>query len=221
MFLWKYTKKILPTRSFLAIRIQESLPNINCASCGLMVETQEHVFWHCYVAKQVWNDVFDWWGIGRKMHNQTIANIWNWQHLFQKQDQKLGWNIEIASCLWTLGVSRNQLVFNNKRSYLTEIKYLIKWRALKWCEAAGICKKSMSSIWFICPQNFISKTTIALNRLLFSNNRYIYIFVDGAFMRESFNTRKACIGGIFKDIEEKKLGIFMGTQVPLVHSMLS
>lgn len=127
----------------------------------------------------------------------------------------------MASCLWTLWLCRNHLVFNNKRTKVDENIYLVKWRALKWCEATNICKESSNcAILFHYPQNSLSSNYESMHRSLLDDpSKDIFIFIDGAFVRDSFNSRKVGIGGFFKDKEEKKLDCFMEPHWHLVRSM--
>ncbi|GJS51353.1 RNA-directed DNA polymerase, eukaryota, reverse transcriptase zinc-binding domain protein [Tanacetum coccineum] len=70
IFTWRTSHKRLPTRSNLDSRGID-LHSIRCSICDEAIESEEHLFVKCDVAKDTWKGVIDWWQI----NNITIATL--------------------------------------------------------------------------------------------------------------------------------------------------
>lgn len=121
-----------------------------------------------------------------------------------------GWKICIASCLWSLWLSRNLLSFEGVRTSKEELSFLIKHRAFKWSAAVRLIEDNMNPIWEINPISVIVNHNGRVMRSLWSQNYDLIGFTDGAFSRESFNKCKARIGGYLKDKDDNIVFIFSG-----------
>lgn len=210
IFLWKYQNNIIPTKVLLAKRM--ALPNSDtkCVWCKYVDESQEHLFWHCSFIKKIWLDIISWWGIKESGHQISLSNIWNGQHLFKKSICKMGWNITLAATLWSIWLARNRLIFEKVSVQHEELIYLIKYRVFHWCEAIDICKGPISSGWLIDPKVLLLADNRAKMKSLLNSEFDLIGFIDGAFYKDSFISKKAGLGGFFKNNKGDLVYIFSG-----------
>ncbi|GJV11628.1 RNA-directed DNA polymerase, eukaryota [Tanacetum coccineum] len=70
IFIWRTTNKRLPTIANLDYRGID-LDSVRCPMCDDAIETEDHIFVSCPIAKDTWKCIVDWWNIP----NITIANL--------------------------------------------------------------------------------------------------------------------------------------------------
>ncbi|GKB81170.1 RNA-directed DNA polymerase, eukaryota, partial [Tanacetum coccineum] len=59
IFMWHLKLDTLPHRPNLSLRGIE-IPEISCPSCNALVESNQHVFFKCEIAKYIWRAVRIW-----------------------------------------------------------------------------------------------------------------------------------------------------------------
>lgn len=205
-----FQNNIIPTKVLLAKRM--NLPNFDtkCVWCKLMDESQEHLFWHCPMVKKIWREIRGWWGITNNSQQFSLSNLWSWQRLFKKSVSRMGWNISLAATLWSIWLARNQAIFENCVIKYEDLVYLIKYRVFHWCEAVGMCRGTINSCWLIDPECILLNDLKAKMTTLLNVDFDLVGFVDGAFFRDSFETKKAGIWGFFKNKQGEIVYIFSG-----------
>ncbi|GJT71752.1 reverse transcriptase domain, reverse transcriptase zinc-binding domain protein [Tanacetum coccineum] len=70
IFIWRTTNKRLPARVNLDYRGID-LDSVCCPMCDDAIETEDHIFVSCPIAKDTWKCIADWWNIP----SITIANL--------------------------------------------------------------------------------------------------------------------------------------------------
>lgn len=186
------------------------ITNSHCEWCKQMEETQDHMFWYCPWVKKVWLEIFKWWGLENKCHGFLISNIWSWQSVFGRSVLKVCWNISIAATLWSLWLTRNQIIFEKKSTNLEDLIYLIKFRVLKWSAAAGLCDDSLSPAWLLSPECTIRLKYRANLNCLLHGDFDLFCFADGAFFSNPDGSANAGVGGFIKNKDGEVLYIFSG-----------
>ncbi|KAK1362063.1 hypothetical protein POM88_046537 [Heracleum sosnowskyi] len=144
IFFWKFGNGKLPTKYLLQKRIQNLSVNLWCPFCQSSWETHVHLLWNCPRIRIMWAHIFDWWGLTSSFYKMRIENIWEWHKLFSNSILQECWKTALSASLWSFWLCRNQLVFENISIRDSDLLFLIKLRALKWCEAFNICKNRES-----------------------------------------------------------------------------
>ncbi|KAD5962096.1 hypothetical protein E3N88_13569 [Mikania micrantha] len=130
-FGWRVGLDKIPTRVALAKR-NVWISSTVCDSCGLELETVDHLFLHCNVANQVWELVKSWCKISGNM-GATIKEVLQFSNNLkgEKKYKKLVHSIILVtiSILWK---ARNDRIFSK-----------IKWSTEKIMEEIKLC----SFIW--------------------------------------------------------------------------
>ena len=54
VFMWKIVHSIIPTRYQLQVKGIQGIHHTGCVVCGIQVETIKHVFFYCYLSKEIW-----------------------------------------------------------------------------------------------------------------------------------------------------------------------
>lgn len=139
IFIWKVEHGILPTAAFLHNRLWNSI-DPRCKICGICVENQQNLFWDCCLAKQVWDSMINWWSLDRRQANTLNTSFWQILNIFKGCKISAVWAQVICSVLWSLWLSRNNLIFNNKYYNSKEITDLLIFRTFKWCLAVDWIK---------------------------------------------------------------------------------
>lgn len=85
LFLWKLENNIVPTKVFLMNRLKVMNSNVFCGRCRQSIETQDHIFWHCTVARKAWQSTFRWWGFNVDFSTLNFIEVWSWIFWFRSQ----------------------------------------------------------------------------------------------------------------------------------------
>lgn len=198
-FLWKVSRKILPTRSFLRSRI-DGLDTV-CPWCSAHEETLDHLFRACPLANEVWTFIGSWWGwnhIFSRISSFCLYSILNVQR--QKFIAKV-WHLVVAASLWTIWLVRNELIFNASRPSIANIKKLILVRVSKWGLASKLMTWGDDPMWRVNPVGtlHIHQNLVSDNFWKFKKEFYGAICaVDAAWLPCSWSSCKAGIGGTIK-----------------------
>ena len=97
-FAWRASRNILPTKVNLCSR--GVLDDPTCDACGLIAETNRHLFWDCRHAREVWTTIgipFDSMGVHYRDFIDLIWYLISRQHMGQDVLELI---ITIAWCMW-------------------------------------------------------------------------------------------------------------------------
>ena len=115
VFLWLLSHNKLMTKDNLAKRGIEKAPE--CVYC-YEKESITHLFFECVVAKQIWVEISEFFGVELGSNYLLIARFW-------PADKKhIALNSVCACVLWAMWKNRNSHVFNN--AIWTDVKQI--WR---------------------------------------------------------------------------------------------
>ena len=123
---WRIAKGRLSTKISLDLRGID-LHSVRCPFCDDDLETEEHLFIHCRIAKQVWLDFLRWWNLSNANFS-TINELFSLTDHVHLTPNLIGcFNAVIHTTLWFLWRIRNELVFAskspNKDLILNDIKH--------------------------------------------------------------------------------------------------
>ncbi|CAN1800986.1 Putative ribonuclease H protein At1g65750 [Linum perenne] len=116
-FLWKLTRRVLPTRTALKYRRRMAVP-ANCGLCDRFEEEEEHLFVTCDVAMDCWRSAELGEEIRQLWEEEGSLERWVWRVLNTWEDGKIS---KWAAVLWALWRERNQRVWNSESSVSTRI----------------------------------------------------------------------------------------------------
>lgn len=209
-FIWKIERSVLPTADFLTRRLGNSM-SPNCKWCNMNVENQDHLLWNCSLARGVWNLVADWWSLNVSQKLKIRSSIWESVNMFFSSKVRNGWIISLAAGLWSIWLSRNKLIFNNKKDNIEVVVYLIKIRAFKWLLASKSIKDELETLWMVNPVGVLLLFNSSLRKEEFIWwNTDLIGYTDGSW--KSLRSGAVCggMGGFLKDREDNLLFIFSG-----------
>lgn len=86
----------------------------SCPFCNLEEETPNHLLLLCNVARKVWNEVMVWWNLIWVIPANVKTLFLFWDSFNFKNLEKACWEATFYAALWTIWLSRNDTVFNNK-----------------------------------------------------------------------------------------------------------
>lgn len=133
-FLWKYHHRVIPTRGFLAIRIPNSGISDACGWCGMVSESVDHLFFECEVASWTWSFISQWWQIKITLKNQIEFTDGPFSR-FRGSPLKKVWKLILSVEIWTIWLSRNENLFQNKRISKYDLHKILIVRSFQWCLA--------------------------------------------------------------------------------------
>lgn len=211
IFLWKFEHQILPTQCLLSSRIIRPNFTVTCKWCGLQDESFGHLFFQCELAKWSWELLStwcDWPGINASNHSL--------HYLFSNKPKDICskiWHVFIASVMWSIWLSRNELVFNNTRIKQVDFNALIKLRLFKWLEVLKEVNSNVATLWNVNPSGALQLCLMENKSNFWSclYKKYKLIYAsDGSRTRISPVVATAGIGGLIKDYKANTLYIFSG-----------
>nr|GEX16981.1 RNA-directed DNA polymerase, eukaryota, reverse transcriptase zinc-binding domain protein [Tanacetum cinerariifolium] len=151
MLAWKIKIDALPTISRRGIDIQ----SITCPVCDNGVESLDHLFFRCCLARQISQKIATWWNV--QQISQKIATWWNVQYV--KVDSYEEWLAWLASfrlvanlkrliegvfyvSWWSIWTYRNKFLFDDKAPLKESIFDNMVSNSFHWCSSR--CKTSFS-----------------------------------------------------------------------------
>ncbi|KAK1382287.1 hypothetical protein POM88_020022 [Heracleum sosnowskyi] len=154
--------------------------------------------------------------LNSRMRNALGNSICSWcnvsvedqKHLFwdselARKSWEASWNLSIASCLWTIWLCRNDLIFENIKLKTDLLSFIIRKRAWSWCVVAGIIPLNEEVCWNHSPEACSFSIAISRRKSLMLGHFDLYGFVDGAFKRSSFENCDAGLSGLIGPIGEE------------------
>ncbi|GKU89043.1 hypothetical protein SLEP1_g3234 [Rubroshorea leprosula] len=113
---------------------------------------------HKYVFGRVWNPnaptknrCFNWWGV------QTVlaSNIWdvfnNHEGIAVSKRMRIGWEMVWLALVWTIWLTRNEILFNNKMVDTNKIFDYVQVRSFLWLTNRGKVLRYGFSDWLLNP----------------------------------------------------------------------
>ena len=196
LFLWKIHLRIIPTRSFLAVRgiIHKDLAC--CPFCKCEEENDNHLFFGCSRSKKFWEAIFAWWQILLLyLQRESLSCLWNTADFFPTKSVKSAWRIVISASMWTLWLARNQVIFDNLIQSIENMKYIAQGHAMEWCQASNLMHNRSIFRLRASPIGAISESEGMLFKDLFLCGSNLIGFVDGSWKLKS-GSITADIGGL-------------------------
>ena len=135
IFLWKTRWGALPTKYFLHSRM--AAVNPNCLKCGNKEETLNHLFWGCEAAMWVWTFIAKWWSLEKNFRILDRFSIENLMFLQGTSVVSKIWHTIVAAAVWSIWLSRNDLVFQSKTTRHPILLHLVFTRISKWGEVSN------------------------------------------------------------------------------------
>ena len=124
VFLWLFSQNKIMTRDNLRAR---GIPKpLECEMCK-EIETVKHLFSECIVARELWQDFFEIFGV-QITDFESVASKWICNKSF------MHFNVVSSAILWTIWNNRNNLVFdkvtwiNMKQVWRLVLLYLRNWK---------------------------------------------------------------------------------------------
>lgn len=213
-FLWKLAWAILPTKSFLSVRLKNL--SALCPWCDSEVESVNHVFWECTPAIWAWDYVGQWWSLKPQLARVPKFSLHSLFSLIHKKHVSPIWRMVIAATLWTIWLTRNELIFQSKRTSRAAMKEIIFIRSSKWGLASNLMNFGDDPLWKVNPIGAINihHHTISMSFWDFKFQNYDYIcMVDGAKNVNAWGKLCCAVGGCIKNSSKQTLYCFSG-QVP-------
>ncbi|GKA37270.1 RNA-directed DNA polymerase, eukaryota [Tanacetum coccineum] len=149
---WRIFHKRLPTRCNLDRRGID-LNSTRCPACGEDIETEEHLFNSCRIAKHTWSKVLIWW----KINNVSISSLSDAINLAERVsipgNLKAYFDVVVQTTLWFLWRFRNEMCFSLKQPSKDLILNEIKLSSFNWisCMSRKACINWIT--WFDNPCN--------------------------------------------------------------------
>ena len=111
-----------------------------CCLCKEDGETIDHLFLHCKVARELWNSVFNLFGVAWVMPRKVVELLWCWQGSLGRHREI--WKATPHCLMWCLWRERNARTFEDCELNIVDLK-LVFYRSLyEWMRATGL---------FSCP----------------------------------------------------------------------
>ncbi|GJT27878.1 reverse transcriptase domain, reverse transcriptase zinc-binding domain protein [Tanacetum coccineum] len=110
---WRILNQRMPTRINLDYRGID-LNSVRCPICDEDVETEDHIFVHCNLARKIWKDVLLWW----KVDNINVLSLLEAINLLDKVSLPPPlfalFDAVVQATLWFLWRYRNEFAFSPK-----------------------------------------------------------------------------------------------------------
>ncbi|GJT19944.1 RNA-directed DNA polymerase, eukaryota, reverse transcriptase zinc-binding domain protein [Tanacetum coccineum] len=136
-----YITSMSPPASYVATRWNRVVPLkvkgvdldfVSCPLCDDGIETEDHIFVHCKVAKELWLDVLKWWRIPNVSFPflQDLVHLADHTPLGEKFTKFL--NVVVKTTIWSIWRYRNNVIFSAKKPSKDLIFNDIKMYSFNW-----------------------------------------------------------------------------------------
>ncbi|XP_039123503.1 uncharacterized protein LOC120260129 [Dioscorea cayenensis subsp. rotundata] len=135
IFNWLAWKDRILTLEKLASRGCNRLPMATCVLCHAAIESVDHLFLHCSLARQVW------WYFGRLLNllgpPSALHLIWDrWRSSVRPDCRDIG-DLVVKSIVWNIWLARNDYMFNATVVYAHALILKIDRMLLTWISTAA------------------------------------------------------------------------------------
>lgn len=133
IFVWMAVQNRVASKSLLARRnlLREGQSTL-CAACDILEETLGHILLHCNFAWSVWAVIMEWWQMQWVCPPSVAILVSVWLGNNFRNLEKHIWEATLYATLWTLWLTRNDRVFNNKVRSSEEVGDVIKTKVAMW-----------------------------------------------------------------------------------------
>jgi hypothetical protein len=119
-----------------------------CCLCKEDGETIDHLFLHCKVARELWNSVFNLFGVVWVMPRKVVELLWCWQGSLGRHREI--WKATPHCLMWCLWRERNARTFEDCELNIVDLK-LVFYRSLyEWMRATGLFSCSFIEFFDLC-----------------------------------------------------------------------
>lgn len=155
-----------------------------------------------------------WWNLDVRQVGYLEPPFWNSFKIFKGNKINSVWTITVGAILWTLWLSRNDLLFNNKKDSTSTLEGLVKTRSFYWGVAAKFLRNELHDLWRVNPVGAIllSIKKEAEEGIIWWNTDAIG-YVDGSWKEELINGSRiirARMGGYLTDAHKMVKYMFFG-----------
>ncbi|XP_076902898.1 uncharacterized protein LOC143557791 [Bidens hawaiensis] len=153
-FIWKLLMDRIPTKITLSYR-GISMGDCMCALCGVTVETSQHLFVKCKVARLVWSNVHDWVKIPKLNYSDSVKEllVYPTQHTSNKEERLAIQSISAVTC-WMIWISRNEVIFEGAPFSVSKVVHDIKTASFLWAKHRSNRSSLDWEKW--CKFNFVN-----------------------------------------------------------------
>ncbi|XP_063941514.1 uncharacterized protein LOC135149664 [Daucus carota subsp. sativus] len=210
LFLWKVQMNILHTKGFLVSRNILDPLEAHCPICRKVVETTDHLFLECRLARAAWKYLFEWWQINPIPHHEcSFMSLWKQHKQFPSKKAKQVWKLSVSAALWCIWLVRNRTIFDNKETTETLLGSLIKHQAKEWCLAFNLIHIKAAEWWQCNPMGSLTFSERVQVKILKDSASDLSAFIDGSFKRKG-QTSISGIGGIIFNKKNEIIFSFSG-----------
>ena len=145
---WRVMNGRMATRSNLDRRGMD-LDSVRCPLCDNGIETEEHIFLHCKIAKDLWSDVFKWWRIPNVSFLSLHGLVHSADHTPLEGKFTRFFDAVVQTTIWSIWRYRNNVIFSSKKPSKDLIFNDIKTYSFNWIVSRGKKKifKSDKVVW--------------------------------------------------------------------------
>jgi hypothetical protein len=131
-FVWQLLHNRIPTKSNLVSRrIIVAGEDSRCVLCGVEIETADHLFLYCNVAKQVWFEIFTWLKVSFGLPH-SLFSIFNCLLCAGNPRANKGRLMICCAVVWSIWKFRNSVLFENENGAVSDLVEAIKVISWKW-----------------------------------------------------------------------------------------
>ncbi|XP_057788467.1 uncharacterized protein LOC131005480 [Salvia miltiorrhiza] len=84
-----------------------------CSLCRNALERIEHIFWECFFAKEVWSNLFSWFGVDIPLVHDVGSLIIQAMRFEASAQMTSLWRLGVVTLIWGLWSARNQAAFHD------------------------------------------------------------------------------------------------------------
>ncbi|GJQ96137.1 RNA-directed DNA polymerase, eukaryota, reverse transcriptase zinc-binding domain protein [Tanacetum coccineum] len=154
IFMWRLSLDRLPHRLNLSSRGMDIMA-ISCPSCNANVESANHIFFECNIAKDVWSLVNNWCEISLPLvtsfeEHQVWSSSWN-----VSKNKKYRYYVISASVLWWLWRFRNSVTFNSHPLRKSDLFDNVRSTSFSWLHNRDHMNLSWNA-WLMSPLSIVN-----------------------------------------------------------------
>ncbi|KAL4283563.1 hypothetical protein GQ457_16G029270 [Hibiscus cannabinus] len=225
-FYWLVVQNRIPVKVELVKRGVSSITELSCPLCGNKFETAAHLLFNCDISWLIWMQFAAFWGLSLVLPENPISFLYAWEGARHDVSSDSIWHLIPFVIIWSIWLTRNEIVFEKKKVDVSQILYVAKSRLAFWFKAKH-------------PESVLSREDIFTDPLLADKSKNmgksrsrlvswspppsgtLKLNVDGAVTRDG---GLGGVGGLLRNSEGKCLLSFsrhVGQVPPLLAEILA
>ncbi|XP_058776848.1 uncharacterized protein LOC131651198 [Vicia villosa] len=138
IFMWRMFISRLPTKDLLFLKgVNFISSNLLCEFCRCQLETPNHLFFLCFVSKDLWGNIYSWMGEDLPFTLEEVLDFGIIQEKVKSANIRKKINTIWFATSWCIWIMRNAIIFDNVSYSFDKVYFNILYFSWSWLASSN------------------------------------------------------------------------------------